>query len=233
MEDRVPRGSQIPPPVSHRFSMFERWQENGSHSYVLGDNINSRRRMSADLVVADPRLDLDRRCHEDSTSTFVDEKSREPSLGDQSDAINPFEDHLGMTPEKAFDEPQNPFNDSTTQISLQDSVPEQLYHVFIKRQKWSVVIIIGIAGLFSGLSSNIYNPALNSIAQVKPRELPSGMDVISDTLPGSKHQPQFSLFNDHVLPDRPGSKPLHMGCLLRCLWSTTDLYSLFHCLYYC
>ncbi|KAF2470878.1 MFS general substrate transporter [Lindgomyces ingoldianus] len=44
-------------------------------------------------------------------------------------------------------------------------IPEKPYHVFSKKQKWSVVIMIGVAGLFSGLSSNIYFPSLDAIAR--------------------------------------------------------------------
>jgi hypothetical protein len=44
--------------------------------------------------------------------------------------------------------------------------PEPPYHVFSRTQKWKVVLMIGVAGLFSGLSSNIYFPALDSIARV-------------------------------------------------------------------
>lgn len=40
------------------------------------------------------------------------------------------------------------------------------YHVFSRGKKWSIVILIGAAGLFSGLSSNIYFPALDAIAKV-------------------------------------------------------------------
>lgn len=43
---------------------------------------------------------------------------------------------------------------------------EQPYHMFSKTHKWSVVVIIGLAGLFSGLSSNIYFPSLDQISQV-------------------------------------------------------------------
>ena len=46
-------------------------------------------------------------------------------------------------------------------------VPEPLYHVFSKEEKWTLVIMIGVAGLFSGLSSNIYFSALDAIAQVR------------------------------------------------------------------
>lgn len=47
------------------------------------------------------------------------------------------------------------------------AVPVRPYHVFSMRQKWFVVVTIGAAGLFSGLSSNIYFPALETIAQVR------------------------------------------------------------------
>lgn len=44
--------------------------------------------------------------------------------------------------------------------------PEEPYHIFPKRKKWVVVWIVGAAGLFSGLSSNIYFPSLDAIAKV-------------------------------------------------------------------
>lgn len=40
------------------------------------------------------------------------------------------------------------------------------FHVFTNRMKWFVIITIGAAGLFSGLSSNIYLPSLSAIAKV-------------------------------------------------------------------
>ncbi|KAK2590254.1 hypothetical protein QQS21_012070 [Conoideocrella luteorostrata] len=39
------------------------------------------------------------------------------------------------------------------------------YHVFTNQAKWFVVITIGVAGLFSGLSSNIYLPSLSAIVK--------------------------------------------------------------------
>ncbi|KAK2606852.1 hypothetical protein N8I77_005576 [Diaporthe amygdali] len=47
------------------------------------------------------------------------------------------------------------------EISQADAV--EPYHVFGTRKKWAVVGLIGLAGTFSGLSSNIYFPCLNSI----------------------------------------------------------------------
>ena len=46
-------------------------------------------------------------------------------------------------------------------------VKEEVYHIFEKREKWGVVAMIGVAGLFSGLSSNIYFPSLDAIAKVR------------------------------------------------------------------
>ncbi|KAM7220830.1 major facilitator superfamily transporter [Rhypophila decipiens] len=43
----------------------------------------------------------------------------------------------------------------------EDSQP---YHVYTKGQKWFLIIVIGAAGLFSGLSSNIYFPAMDEIS---------------------------------------------------------------------
>lgn len=47
-----------------------------------------------------------------------------------------------------------------------DSPEEPPYHVFTKKEKWLVTVIIALAGLFSPLSSNIYFPALGAIANV-------------------------------------------------------------------
>lgn len=44
---------------------------------------------------------------------------------------------------------------------------ESPYHIFSHKQKWVLVCIIGVAGLFSGLSSNIYFPSLDAIAKVQ------------------------------------------------------------------
>lgn len=43
---------------------------------------------------------------------------------------------------------------------------DEPYHVFGNRMKWIVVAQIGVAGTFSGLSSNIYFPCLKTITKV-------------------------------------------------------------------
>ncbi|KAK0719206.1 major facilitator superfamily domain-containing protein [Lasiosphaeris hirsuta] len=51
-------------------------------------------------------------------------------------------------------------------IQNQDATTcEAPYHVFTRRKKWQLVIIVSLAGLFSPLSSNIYFPALGAIAE--------------------------------------------------------------------
>ncbi|KAM7186947.1 major facilitator superfamily transporter [Naviculisporaceae sp. PSN 640] len=45
------------------------------------------------------------------------------------------------------------------------SPDNQPYHVYAKGQKWFLIVIISAAGLFSGLSSNIYFPAMDEISK--------------------------------------------------------------------
>ncbi|KAM7186726.1 itaconate transport protein [Rhypophila sp. PSN 637] len=56
----------------------------------------------------------------------------------------------------------------TPSLPIPQSQPKeennQPYHVYTKSQKWFLIIIIGAAGLFSGLSSNIYFPAMDEIS---------------------------------------------------------------------
>jgi len=69
---------------------------------------------------------------------------------------------------------ENPFSDSNAvpregveeKLRLPAPEPDQPYHVFSKGRKRLLVGIIGVAGLFSGLSSNIYFPSLDAISKV-------------------------------------------------------------------
>jgi hypothetical protein len=40
------------------------------------------------------------------------------------------------------------------------------YHCYSRREKWEVVAIVGIVGLFPGLTANIYLPTLNAVGVV-------------------------------------------------------------------
>lgn len=80
--------------------------------------------------------------------------------------LNPF-----LSPEEAEAEAQTtqPISELNDDVRDVDPRPrsEQPFHILGKRQKWFLVGMIGMAGLFSGLSSNIYFPSLDAIARVR------------------------------------------------------------------
>lgn len=55
-----------------------------------------------------------------------------------------------------------------------DGSVDRPFHIFTKKGKWKLVGIIGVVGLCSGMSANIYFPALYAITQVcfPPPSLP-------------------------------------------------------------
>ena len=55
-----------------------------------------------------------------------------------------------------------------TVISERQATPEPgiPYHVFSRRRKWLIVVIVGVTGLFPALAANIYLPTLDKVAQV-------------------------------------------------------------------
>ncbi|EFQ25824.1 major facilitator superfamily transporter [Colletotrichum graminicola] len=75
---------------------------------------------------------------------------------------------------------RNPF-DNLTEVENQyhqHSETEEPFSIYSKKQKWTIIVIIGLAGLFSGLSSNIYNPSLDVIS----RELKASASQVSLTI---------------------------------------------------
>lgn len=121
--------------------------------------------------------------------SWLDTYAPSPAL---TETPNPFDDnaHIVGVPSN---QGQNPFDDSNTiipppvigQVEKSSTVPppppppEQPYHVFSKGRKMVLIGTIGVAGLFSGLSSNIYFPALDSIAKVITRCPKSNQQCIS------------------------------------------------------
>jgi hypothetical protein len=180
MENRksfVPRAVAA---ASRRFTTMEGWREVQSNVYkAAGAGLR--------IITVDPEFDPDQH-HEyaslqtrSSTRTskndanLILKTTDEPTLRalEASEArttwrtSNPFDDINTVTPH--IHTPQDPFQDSFTIEQDPISAPveaEQEYHIFNRRQKWLVILIIGGAGLFSGLSSNIYFPALQAIANV-------------------------------------------------------------------
>lgn len=85
---------------------------------------------------------------------------------------NPFDDAYRVG--GPANEKQRPFDGSNavppaTQAAEKPTPPaaepEQPYHIFSEGRKKLLIGIIGVAGLFSGLSSNIFFPSLDAIAK--------------------------------------------------------------------
>lgn len=85
------------------------------------------------------------------------------------------------SPENPFLLPEEAENNESPLPPPAPVVEDKPFHIFTKRQKWMVVGIIGTAGLFSGLSSNIYFPSLDAISRVS-LNLPEGSPPFVDTV---------------------------------------------------
>lgn len=142
---------------SHRrFSSIEGWKEVANNMYYAAGH---------GLVNLSTSPDIDGVPNENA-----DVITRQASHTEHDTSMNT------STIQQTDDEDSDPFSSSNNIAgedqfkSLKDETQttkaEEPYHVFTPRQRWFVVVIIGAAGLFSGLSSNIYFPALDAIAKV-------------------------------------------------------------------
>jgi hypothetical protein len=129
---------------SRRYTTIEGWRELGSNIYGFGGAI----------VSVDPQFDL--------------ERYDDPTLPTRISKVQAHRHVSRVSFNFAGNEINyNPFDDSNAIVPNEpEPDPPQPYHVFSRSQKWLVVINIGIAGMFSGLSSNIYFPSLDAIARV-------------------------------------------------------------------
>ncbi|KAI0196958.1 MFS general substrate transporter [Astrocystis sublimbata] len=87
------------------------------------------------------------------------------------------------------------------------SKEQERYHIFTHRQKWNLVIIIGIAGLFSGLSSNIYFPAEKQIS----RDLGVSLSLVSLTITSYLIIQGISPVFWGALADSIGRRPIYIA----------------------
>jgi hypothetical protein len=145
-------------------------------------SISSAAILGLRLMSGDPQFDQDK-YHEDQAVETRRSKQASSSGGIRLDAtqlraVPSSPSNQTITPNPFDDAPSfrnldrdDPFDDSKAiaELDQQTAFPyeqEQQYHVFTNKKKWFVVITIGFAGLFSGLSSNIYFPSLDAIAKV-------------------------------------------------------------------
>jgi hypothetical protein len=129
----------VGPQLSRRFTTLEGWREIGTGVYVVGTS----------------RIQVLSIQHQFDADEYYDDRTSWTRL-DKTDSISlqPWQDKE-LSVESVKEEKG---------ISI---ASEPLFHVFSTKRKWAVVIMIGIAGLFSGLSSNIYLPALGAISKVR------------------------------------------------------------------
>lgn len=165
------------PADRRRFTTLEGWREVGRGVYVAaGSTISSVAFESNRNSRFDPewghfddsdsiKTRVSKAEEQRRTRRFSQAPSSVRRLSSRS-LVNPF-----ISPEEVEAEAERTLAESGTNNPVHDVEQrprsEQPFHIFNKRQKWFVVIIIGIAGLFSGLSSNIYFPSLDAIARVR------------------------------------------------------------------
>lgn len=132
--------------ISRRFTTLEGWREVGNGIYLTGSSLR--------IFTAGTQFDSEA-YHDDRTSWT------RPSKHARSSAISP---PWSLTPDGATEVQARPLEDRHSQFRPLEAEAE-VYHIFNNKQKWGVVVIIGIAGLFSGLSSNIFFPSLDAISK--------------------------------------------------------------------
>lgn len=167
--------------LSRRFTTLEGWREVRGGLYIAaGSAISS--------VIPNPAYDQEWQAQDDSSpwppTSPLDDAHHAASGGGQNGLWPHGKSYSRDTETRAAWLARDPadgneHNDdpSPEKLSIESTGGEALaravsgksqerFHSFTKRQKWGVIIMIGAAGLFSGLSSNIYFPALDLIAAV-------------------------------------------------------------------
>jgi hypothetical protein len=189
----------------------------------LGSTMGAIRRASMLIITVDPQFDLERYHDENISTRSAMGDSRPPSISTHSsspvaaarDNGNPFGDVFAIKPQYDAEDKSDPFHDSHAVPPDVEASTEEPYHVFSRSKKWRLIIIIGIAGMFSGLSSNIFFPSLDAIAKASPRPQSLRHMVATsgliDEIAGLQCQPRPGLPDDHVLSRHPGLLASDLG----------------------
>ncbi|ATY60033.1 Major facilitator superfamily transporter [Cordyceps militaris] len=158
-------GSEAAAPTSRaakRLTSVEGWREVGRGVFVTAGH-------TAFVFLPDPAYDREWPVHSDRQAwTRLSRAQRQSISTHGSNRANEERDDQvpwapgGVLGARIEDGDEEELVHEPAQKELPDEPP---FHVYSKRIKWYLVIIIGMAGLFSGLSSNIYLPSLSAIAQ--------------------------------------------------------------------
>ena len=117
-----------------------------------------------------------------------------------------YEEDIADTTVADYDESRTAW----TSIS-EKPLPDPPYHVFSRREKWALVYIVSLAGLFSPLSSNIYFPALGAIAEVRPIRTWEIYDILTGCNTGHRHQDRPRIVNCYHLHGGSGARAFVLG----------------------
>ncbi|GAP82376.1 putative major facilitator superfamily transporter [Rosellinia necatrix] len=118
-------------------------------------------------------------------------------LSDDARRIETFNDPNVIDPREQIEErPTTP-----------EPEPERPYHAFPKSRKKLLIGIIGVAGLFSGLSSNIYFPSLDAIA----KDLNVSLGAVSLTITSYLIIQGISPLFWGSLSDTMGRRPIYIA----------------------
>jgi hypothetical protein len=222
--------------LSRRFTTIEGWREVGQGVYAATGR-------AVRTITIDPEYDL-HAYHSNERNAIESLYSR--ALSRDSQTIHDLRTSSWNhdTPIRSLkssgSENEDPFADlmvgnHKTSSTFGHQV-EEPYHVFSKREKWTTVVIIGIAGMFSGLSSNIYFPALDAVAKVILTLRLSKLTFMSSSnanlFKGSACQLGFCLSHYNNLHDSTRNHPTDMGLLFGHPWEKTYLYLFFCTLHY-
>ncbi|TDZ58619.1 Itaconate transport protein [Colletotrichum trifolii] len=113
----------------------------------------------------------------------------------------------GPTPDGGLKSPFRESNVVDNVSEVEEPQAEPPYHVLSRRQKWFVIVIIGSAGLFSGLSSNIYFPSLEAISQ----DLHVSLEMVSLTITSYLIIQGISPLFWGSISDALGRRPIYMA----------------------
>lgn len=231
--------------ASRRFTTMEGWRE-------IGSGICSLRRASVRMITIEPQFDLERwHDHPMPTRPAMLDVGDRRKLGGETggrtsaelaDAQDPFDDAFVLEDSDTDEEKRGQVRSSRVVKSengqSQKPGEEKVYHVFSQRQKWFLIVIIGVAGMFSGLSSNIYFPSLNTIAKASHPTVHNlncsfeKLHALTHSIIGPSGQSQRRLPDHYVVPRYPRRGTSNMGLAVRRTWTKTNLSGLLYGLHH-
>src|SRR5687767_10334737 len=88
--------------------------------------------------------------------------------------------------------------------------PAEPYSIYSRKEKWILVTIVGVAGLFSPLPANIYFPAIPALATAFGRSVEDMNLTVTIYLAMQGCSPMLW----GPLSDRFGRRPIFLLCLL-------------------